>query len=105
MRPMRASTAALLVLLAGPAAAQDATCAWSRVAPEGTLEGPCTVQATPSGLTVSMGTRDWFIREYERVGPWSRASLNGLEAMMFEIDPLRRSYATADLNERLEVAQ
>jgi len=104
---MRALTAALGLLLAAPACAQEvaATCTWSRVSPQGALDGPCTVATARGGVTVSMGTRDWVIREHERVGSWGRVSLNGLEAMVFEIDPMRRSYATADLNETLMVAE
>jgi hypothetical protein len=105
-RALRVAAAALLAALPGQAAqAQDATCTWFRVSPEAFEEGPCEVEWTGEGARVTMGVRDWTIRDRNRQGQWARVSLNGLEAMRYQIDRTRYAYATPDLNEFLDVQQ
>jgi hypothetical protein len=105
---LRGATAALLLSalpsLAG-AQALDATCTWFRVSPEGFEEGPCQVEWTDDGARVIMGFRDWSIRDHDRQGPWARVTVNGLEAMRYEVDRTRYSFATTNLNEFLDIQQ
>ncbi len=107
-RPGRSSLllgAALMTVLPGLAAAQaqDATCTWFRVSPETFEEGPCEVEWTADGARVTMGVRDWTIRDRGRQGQWARVTLNGVEAMRYELDRTRYAYATTDLNEFLDI--
>ncbi len=105
--PLISLAALLLAALPGPAAAQaqDATCTWFRVSPEGFQEGPCQVEWTADGARVAMGVRHWLIRDGDRQGQWAQASLNGLAAMRYEADRTRYAYATTDLNEFLDIQQ
>ena len=95
---------AIAFLLRAAAPAQAETCTWSRLSPEAFEEGPCTVEWTDRGATVTMDTRRWDIRERDRQGRWSEITLNGAEGMRFEVDREHYAHSTADLNESLDIA-